>query len=200
MEYVVENLGLIGLSITAAVVIIAAAWYFWCQHKKSRYERQVEKTIQSLGVEYLKDTVLPDGVDALAFIDYLLLAPKGFVVLDIKHLNGLLFGGVNVDHWTQVVKGKTYKFNNPLYAHQHNCQAVQWNGNGIDVFGRVVFSNAGSFPKGIPKGVSMIDNLKTDLAELLSDSPIPDGQRKVWERLRDTSIATRAGLPRGAAA
>lgn len=200
MEFVVENTGLVGLGITAVLILSWAAWYFLSQHKKTRHERHVEKTIQSLGVEYLKDVALPDGIDGLAFIDYLLLVPKGFVVLDIKHEDGLLFGGTSVDHWTRVVKGKTYKFNNPLYAHQTRCQTAQWNCGDYAVVGRVVFSNAGNFPKGIPKGVSMIDNLKTDLAEHLSDAPISDAQRNVWEQLRNTSIATRAGLPRGAAA
>lgn len=194
-----ENPGLAALIAAAVLVMGAAGWYFWCQHQKTRNERHVEKVIQSLGVDYLKDAVLPDGLDGLVFIDYLLLAPKGFVVLDIKHQEGLLFGGSSVDHWTQVIKGKTHKFNNPLYTHQNHCQAVQWNSNGIDVIGRVVFSNAGRFPKGIPQGVCMIDDLKTGLAALLNDTSIPEANRKVWERLHDTSITARGQLPRGAA-
>lgn len=196
MEWLTENSGLVGLGVAAAFVLGAATWYFWCQHQKTRHERHVEKVVRSLGVDYLKDVVLPDGVDGLAFVDYLLLVPKGLLVLDIKHQEGLLFGGVSVDHWTQVIKGKTCKFNNPLYAHQTHCQAVQWNSDGLEVFGRVVFSNAGHFAKGIPEGISMIDDLKTDLTPLLGDNPVPDRYRGVWERLRDASLATRAELAR----
>lgn len=198
MEFFAENSGLVGLIVAAVIVIGATAWYFWCQHQKTRHERHVDKVIRSLGLDTLKDVVLPDGLDGLAFIDYLLLAPKGFVVLDINHQEGLLFGGATVDHWTQVIKGKTHKFNNPLYTHQNHCQAVQWNSDGIDIVGHVVFSNAGRFPKGIPQGVCMIDDLKTRLAGLLSDTPIPEANRKIWERLRDTSINARGQLPRGA--
>jgi len=199
MEFVAENPGLLGLIIAAVIVAGAAAWHFWRQRQKTRHERHVEKTIQSLGMDYLKDVVLPDGLDGLAFIDYLLLVPKGFVVLDILHQEGLLFGGTSVDHWTQVIKGKTYKFNNPLYIHQNHCQAAQWNSGNVEIFSRVVFSNAGRFPKGIPKGVVMIDDLKADLGKLLSDNPVPDANRKVWEQLLDTSITTRAELAHGGA-
>jgi hypothetical protein len=125
--------------------------------------------------------------------------PKGLVVLDVLHQEGLLFGGASVDQWTQVIRGKTYKFNNPLYLHQNHRQAVQWNSNDVAVFGRVVFSNAGRFPKGIPEGVSMIDALGSDLAALLGNGPIPDGHRAVWQQLRDTSLTTRAQLSRGIA-
>ena len=160
--------------------------------------------MESLGVKFIRDAVFPDGVDGLVFIDYLLLVPNGFVVIDMRHSEGHLFGGETVDQWSQVINNKTYKFDNPLYSNQSECQAVTWSmQNKIDpagtqnnkqwnVQGWVVFSNAGNFPKGIPARVCMIDELKDKLGELLdTDKTIDDELHTVWEALHNLSITTR---------
>ena len=160
--------------------------------------------VESLGVKYLHDVVLPDGVDGLIFIDYLLLVPTGFVVLKTEYSEGILFGGETVDQWSQVINNKTYKFNNPLYDNQTACQAVLWNlqhnigeasasdNPSWQVDGWVVFSNAGNFPKGIPAKVSMIDDLKTNLAALTENNDIDETLLKAWDALHNLSISTRA--------
>ena len=197
MQTIVENQGLLGLGLVALLALGVAGYYFWRQNLASQHQRHVATVIQGLGVDYLRDVVIPDGIDGLAFIDYLLLTPKGLIVLDIKHQDGVLFGGVAVDQWTQVISGKTYKFPNPLYLNQNHRQAVEWNTKDIDVFGQVVFSNAGQFPKGIPEGCSMIDELATDLSLLLdSGNAVNPVIQQAWQRLRELSITTRASLGR----
>lgn len=186
--------GLVGLALVAVVLIAGVAWYGWDRFRKTRHQRHIHKVIESLGVDYRRDIVLPDGVEGLAFIDYLLLVPDGVVVLDVQHVEGHLFGGEAVDQWSQVVNNRTYKFSNPLYANQTKCQTVLWNveqmrANGTvsdpqhnrrvsdktlhwDVHGWVAFSNAGNFPKGIPAKVSLIDDLPRDLASLIQGKEV----------------------------
>lgn len=192
-----------------ALGFLAIVFYFWKQARKSKHQRHTRKVVESLGVKYLHDVVLPDGVDGLVFIDYLLLVPTGFVVLDTQYSSGHLFGGETVDQWSQVINNRTYKFNNPLYANQTACQAVQWNlQHNIEsanpsadrqwqVHGWVAFSNAGNFPKGIPAQVSMIDELKTNLAPLLTDNnyenkEIDEKLQQAWDLLHSLSISTQA--------
>lgn len=165
-----------------------------------------KKIIESLGVKYLHNAVFPDGIDGLVFIDYLILAPSGFIVLDVNHIEGLLFGGETVDQWSQVVNNKTYKFNNPLYANQQKCQAIIWNieqhagnenkpdwQNHQHIHGWVTFTNAGNFPKGIPSQVSMIDELKQNLGELItSNQTVSSELNEMWDQLHNISISTRA--------
>lgn len=202
MEVMNSQAGLYGLLIVAVLVIAGIAWYIRQQMKKSQHQRHVQKVLESLGVKYLRDIVLPDGLEGMAFIDYLLLVPDGVVVLDINYSEGHLFGGNAVDQWSQVINNKTYKFNNPLYDNQAKCQAVLWNVENIlgDNFnktdwkthGWIAFSNAGNFPKGIPDHVSMIDDLKDNLeTNLVLSSPVNETTRDIWDKLHDLSITTQ---------
>ena len=196
-----------GLLVVAVIVVVGAAWYLRQQIKKSQHQRHGHRVLESLGVKYLRDVVLPDGLDGMAFIDYLLLVPNGVVVLDINYSEGHLFGGNAVDQWTQVINNKTFKFNNPLYDNQSKCQAVLWNVENIlgdalndtnwEAHGWIAFSNAGNFPKGIPDQVSMIDELKDNLDKNLNlSSPVNDMAMEIWDKLHDLSISTRAQVHR----
>lgn len=203
MEVMESQAGFYGLLIVALIVVIGAVWYIRQQLKKSHHQRHVQNVLESLGVKYLRDIVLPDGLEGMAFIDYLLLVPDGVVVLDINYSEGHLFGGSAVDQWSQVINNKTYKFNNPLYENQAKCQAVLWNVENIlgdapndenwKAYGWIAFSNAGNFPKGIPDQVSMIDDLKGNLETKLNlSSPVSDFDKDIWDKLHDLSISTRA--------
>ena len=55
----------------------ATGWYFWRQLQKSQHERQIHRMLESLGVKYLHDIILPDGIEGYTYIDYLLLTPNG---------------------------------------------------------------------------------------------------------------------------
>lgn len=196
MEFISQNAGILGLGLAAVILLGGAGWYFWCQAQKARHVRHVHEVIRSLGLKYIKDVVLPDGVDGLVFMDYLLLCPGGLVALDIKHQEGVLFGGDAVDQWSQVVRHRTYKFPNPLYHHQTQLQALKWNSKelgdeDVALTGWVIFSNAGSFPKGIPRGVRMIDDLPKAVADFQAENPAAAGLDGLWHALHDRAIATR---------
>ncbi len=192
------------LEAIAALGLIAVIFFFWKQSRKNKHQRHAHKVVDSLGLKYLRNVVLPDGIDGLVFIDYLLLVPGGFVVLDTQHSEGHLFGGETIDQWSQVINNKTYKFNNPLYDNQRACQAVQWNlqhttkaenspaDTHWQVHGWVAFSSAGNFPKGIPAQVSMIDELKNNFSPLIHNSSSIDAHlQKAWQTLQQLSITTR---------
>jgi len=191
--FLADNGGLLILAITAALALLAAGWYFRREYLANRHAWKVQRVIEGLGVENLRDAVLPDGVDGLAFIDWLLLTPKGLVLLDVHHREGLLFGGKAVDQWTQVIGGRSYKFPNPLYSHDLHRQALAWQAQEMPVQGLVVFSSAGKFLKGVPEGCVTIDALPGALAPLL-EGEVPAPLRAAWEALRQLSVSTRATL------
>lgn len=208
MEFLKSQDSILGLAVIALIIIGGTGWYVWQRLEKSRYQRQVNKVIGSLGVKYLKDIVIPDGVEGYSYIDYLLLTPNGLVVLDINFSEGHIFGGDSVDQWTQIINSKTYKFNNPLYSNQTRCQAVAWNvenniadeiktNNNLDTFGWIAFSSAGDFPKGIPDQVSMIGDLKNDLEKKFSlGTPASESIQALQDKINELSAATRAELGR----
>jgi hypothetical protein len=205
MGFITIEMAFYILEAIVAVSFVAGIFYVWKQTRKSKHQRHAHNVVDSLGVKYLRDVVLPDGIDGLVFIDYLLLVNNGFVVLNTENSEGHLFGGETVDQWSQVINNKTYKFNNPLYANQSACQAVLWNLQHHDkqenvtdhtqwqAQGWVVFSSAGNFPKGIPEHVSMIDGLANNLAPLINDkNPADEKLLNAWRILQETSASTQA--------
>lgn len=203
MEFFNTPAGLYSLIAAGIIFVLVTAWYIWRYLQKTRHQRQIHKVLESLGTKYLHDIILPDGIEGYTYIDYLLLTPKGMIVLDINFSEGHIFGGESVDQWTQVVNNKTYKFNNPLYNNLTKCQAVIWNianniseenrtNNDLETHGWIAFSSAGNFPKGIPDHVSMISDLKNDLEEKFNLSAgTNESTQKVWDQLHDLSIAAR---------
>jgi Nuclease-related domain len=192
-----------------AFVVLGVAFFIWKQTRKNHHQRHAQKLIEDLNAKHLHNIILPDGVDGLVFIDYLLLVPSGFIVLDVEHAEGHLFGGANVDQWSQVLNNKTYKFNNPLYANQQKCHAVAWNieqhiekhraqqsaikQTQWKTHGWVAFTHAGNFPKGIPNHVSMIDDLSENINNLLgTDQTIDEALNQHWHMLQKLSLQTSA--------
>lgn len=210
MEFDTDTARVYIMAAIAVLLLAAVTWYSWREIRKARHQRHIHRVISRLGLERLRNVALPDGVDGVVFIDYLLLVPNGAVVIDIMHLEGYLFGGSNITQWSQVVKHRTFKFDNPIYSNEAKCQAVQWNVENArqqhpaaaahrhstwQTQGWIVFSNAGSFPKGIPRQVCMIDQLAEQLAPLGSGE-ISAADRAFWDYLHNLSINTTAQLSR----
>lgn len=187
------------------LILLGLGWYICYRRKQTRHQRHMKSTIEGLGLNFMRNVVLPDGLGGLVFIDYLLLIPNGVMVLHLENSSGYLFGGKNVDQWSQVLDHRTYKFNNPLYALEMKRQAVSWNLQQIDtdtknpspweVTGWVVFSNAGTFPKGIPEQVSMIDDFVASITPITEQAEhILPQTLSTWQQLHEISVTTRADL------
>ncbi len=145
----------------------------------------VIKTLQRISADSISNVVIRDEVDGYIPIDYLCLTASGICVVDIKDYRGLLFGGATTDQWTQVIDNRSYKFDNPLYQNKARVHAIKIMLNEeIPVFGCVVFTNAGKFPKDKPEGVHMQDALEQEL-QLEDQSQVPEKYKSVWAKLKE---------------
>jgi hypothetical protein len=150
-------------------------------------ERRMRRHIEQCGLDFVKNAVLPDGMDGVTHIDYLLLTPTGIVVADLKRYQGILFGAEHIDQWTQVLGQKSFKFANPLFKNELDVMAVKAQVPSTNVTGRVIFSEEGDFPKGIPTGVSRLGDLKSDLGGGVPPRPgdeVPAALAAAWATLR----------------
>lgn len=148
-------------------------------------QRKIKRVILKSAVQFMPNIELPDEVAGAVHVDYLMLTPGGIIVIDVLNCRGILFGGEKLDMWSQLVGRKSYKFENPLPHNQTRVQTIrQLVGEKVPVEGRVVFSSAGTFPKGVPEGVSMIDTLQQDLAHFMVNSSVPQLVMDAWEKLR----------------
>ena len=171
---------LVGASIIALSVIAFLTRRYL---KRTVEYRTIKKIVKSLKGQFLNNVVLHDGIDSYIFIDYLIKLPNLILVINTYNYEGYLFGGESVDQWAQLVRYKSYKFDNPLYKLRESIQILNNRVRGAHVEGRIVFSNNGSFPKGIPTDVLLLDTLKDDISQLVNNSQemVSDA---IWENLK----------------
>ena len=182
---------------TVIVVIIAVAIVFAAPMALRRYrrdaeQRRVAKIVKSLNIVSQKNVAFPDSMDGYVFVDYLLLTPAGIVVLDLQDYNGFIFGGANIDQWTQMVRQRGYKFENPLHQNAWRLQILRALVKDAPLLGKVVFSSVSQFPKGIPEGVLHVSTLSADLAELIDNKETPEAVRKAWVELLSNAVDARS--------
>ncbi len=176
---------IVGAALLAVVLLVLGVWLLWRHLRSGREIRRLERVLREFSREEMQNIVLPDGLDGWVWIDRLLLTPGGLVVLDVRNYPGNLFGGESIREWTQLIGVRSFKFDNPLYSLADRIQVVKQLAPGIPVAGRVVFTEAGRFPKGMPPNVSVTGSLSSDLAPFTSGRPGSTGALDAsWERIK----------------
>ena len=184
---------LVGIGL--ALVLGALGWLALRLWRRYRERRALLGRIAAVAADHLRDVILPDGNGGWFHVDFLLLSPAGIVVVDLRDLPGLIFGGEQMTEWTVMQKTRRFTFANPLGALYDRVAVVrQIAGEGVPVEGRVVFTDRGHFPKGHPRQVTRLGSLATDLPRLTGAADDPDLERlrPAWERVR--AVATPSPL------
>lgn len=158
--------------------------------KESRRKRQLKKTIAAIGKDVMRDVVVPDGVDGEIQIDYLLLTAHGLLVLDVKAVDGIVFGGANVDNWTVIDDKRRFSFRNPVGPVQQRIIALKTLLEDVPVIGRVVFAGDAEPTRDMPDMVVSLAGLADEFApERHRTSATLDAYYPYWDRLRRIAVA-----------
>ena len=83
----------------------------------------------------------------------MLLRPDGISLLVTKQYPGRIFCSDNIDDWTQMLGGKSYRFKNPLFELDYQIKAVADCVPGVPIDGYLFFDYQTEFPKGHPPRV-----------------------------------------------
>jgi hypothetical protein len=150
------------IGVIAGIILLAILLRIWV---KAATRRRIKAAIKSMGGQAIENLKLADGVESRVQVDFCVYSKGQVFVLNIQDYPGIIFGGEKIELWTQLYEGKSYKFTNPLYYNQLCTQVVREQLPGLPVVGRVVFTHHGEFPKGIPEGVSRLDDLAKDLVQ-----------------------------------
>ena len=188
----VEYWLVLAMAVVGAVALTLAVPLLLRIYRRDAEQRRIAKLVKSLNTEFLKNVGFPDGMDGLVFVDYLVLTPSGILVVDLQDYAGFIFGAANIDQWTQMVRRRGFKFENPLHQNAWRVQAVQALVKDAPVLGRVVFSSVSQFPKGVPEGVSHVSTVITDIAPLFDNKTVTDTLRKSWDELVAHGVAASA--------
>ena len=183
---------LVGAAALLAVGILAAGVWAWL---RGRGRRALIARIESVSGAHLRDVLLADGNDGWFHLDFVLLTGEGLVVLDLRDVPGLVFGGEQMNEWTVIHKQLRATFPNPLgplYDRLAVVRAIA--GESVPVSGRVVFTDRTTFPKGHPVEVLRLSSLGGELPPPIEATLT--ALRPAFERVRAASTPSPRALRR----
>ena len=187
-------------SLIGGAVLIAALLWFWHWYRRRRARLALLAAVTGGAFEHLCDVLLPDGQGALLHVDFLLLTARGAIVVDLRDIAGNIFGGDQMTEWTVIQRSARQTFSNPQAALYDRIAAVRALAPELPVEGRVVFSQRGRFPKGLPSYTLMLDSLSAEFPaadrsamEALLSRWLPE-----WQRVRAATTPSSLVAPKAA--
>jgi len=165
--------------IALGLVAVFRRWRQW------RGRRQVARAVESVAAAAMRDILVPDGSGSHLHLDFLLLTARGLLVVDLRDVNGVVFGGEHMTEWTVMNGSDRSTFLNPLEALYDRVAAVRMLAGDVPVEGRIVFTDRGRFPKGRPPHVTRLGSLASEypLPESGAASPAIERFRSVWDEI-----------------
>lgn len=184
------------LVLLAAVagLLVGSFAVFGYKHYRARRERLArEARIVGVSVDYLRDVALADASGSEVHIDYLLFTTRGLLVLDVRDIAGNVFGADSMTEWTVMAAGRRLTFANPQAALYDRIAAVRGSAGSIPVDGRVVFSRAATFPKGLPRMTLREESLEADflLGERRHAERVVEPWMADWQHLKTSARPSR---------
>ena len=155
-------------------------------------DRSIDARLESVAQGIIKDFLIPDGNNGEIHIEYALLTVRGIVVLNIKDVQGHVFGSDIMNDWTVIDGRKRFTFSNPQAALLDRVVAVSRIAPNVPVKGYIGFTSSGLFSKGQPDHVIHIDQLLTELQRERESMPkVLDAFLPSWELLQQEAVITK---------
>lgn len=148
--------------VAGAVVLGWAASFVWRWYRARRAHKALVTAVCAVGSDTLVDVLVPDGMGGNFHVDFLLLTSLGILVVDLRDVQGNIFGGDQMTEWTVMNGALRSTFTNPQSGLYDRIAAVKAVAGEVPVEGRVVFTRNGKFPKGLPKWTLMLDSLASE--------------------------------------
>ncbi len=174
----------------ALLVLLAGLVWWWL-----RRNRTLEQRIRKVSAEALSGILIPDGDDGEIHVEHALLTHRGVLVIDIKEVEGNVFGSDSMHDWTVIADTHRFTFNNPQQALYDRMAAIRRLMPDVPVTGYVAFTNSAEFSKGRPSNVVMLDELFDELRaeQKTAQSQSVDAFYPHWSKLRDEAVTAQVG-------
>lgn len=125
----------------------------------------LEKVLADIGYQRMEALVIPSADEGEIQVDQLLLTSHGLLIIEIKDVQGAVFGSDKMQDWTVIAEDRRYTFPNPQPALYDRIAAVRQIVRQVPVAGRVVFLDGAEFTKGTPSLVCDLEQLAADFGE-----------------------------------
>lgn len=90
--------------------------------------------------------------------------------------------------WTQVIGKKSYKFENPLHQLENDVIVLNTKVENTKIVAKVLFVNGSEFPKGKPKNVITISDVK-ELSQKSENSEVSDALLADWKQITALAVS-----------
>ncbi len=149
---------------------------------------QTRYRLNRLGLKEVANFQFPDGLGNYFNIDRLIMRHDGISLLLVKQYPGSIFCADDINEWTQLLAGKSYRFKNPLIDLDYQIKTVSAFIPGVPVDGYLFFDTQAQFPKGHPDRVIRSDSIPESLQRnkhLKVQAPV----ESAWEKLGALKVA-----------
>ena len=150
------------LPMAAAVVLLIVWLIVMIIRRKSG---GLEHALAEISFDRIEGLVIPSADEGEILIDYLLLTSQGLLILEVKDVQGTLFGGDKLQDWTVITNERRFTFSNPQPALYDRIAAVKQIVREVPVAGRILFLDGAEFTKGTPGLVSNLTQLVEEFGE-----------------------------------
>ena len=145
-----------------SIVVLLIAWLIY---RRRRAGDRLQRVLDDISYDRVDGILIPNGDDGEIQIDHLLLTARGLLIVDIKDVNGAVFGSDKMEQWTVISDKHRFTFSNPQPALYDRIAAVRHIVRQVPVEGRLVFLDEAEFTKGVPQYVAKLDELHAEFNE-----------------------------------
>lgn len=146
-----------------ALVLLLFAWLLL--RRRGPASRSMEKVFNAIAFERLQGLVVPKADEGEIQIDHLLLTAEGLLIIDVKDVQGNVFGSDKMQDWTVISDEHRFTFANPQPALYDRIAAVRQIVRQVPVAGRILFLDGAEFTKGTPGLVCTLNDLLEEFGE-----------------------------------
>ncbi|MGB5257285.1 MAG: nuclease-related domain-containing protein [Woeseiaceae bacterium] len=148
------------------VLGIVALLLVWLVYRYVRGRTSpLQRAFNAISVERIENLVIPSADEGEIQIDQLLLTSKGLLIVDVKDVQGTVFGSDKMQDWAVISNERRYTFSNPQPMLFDRIAAVRQVVREVPVAGRLLFLDGAEFTKGVPGLVCTLDDLLAEFAE-----------------------------------
>lgn len=147
----------------SAILALLLIWLLY------RYFRgrsgSLQRVLDDIAFERTHGLIIPSADEGEIQVDYLLLTSQGLLILEIKDVQGIVFGSDKMQDWTVISDERRYTFSNPQPALYDRIAAVRQIVRQVPVAGRILFLDGAEFTKGVPGLVCTLQELADEFGE-----------------------------------
>ena len=181
-------------ALPAILIVLLVLWFAYRLRRRKR--RSIQQIIKSISYDYQSNLVIPKADEGEIHIDHLLLTSEGLLIIDVKDVEGIVFGSDKMQDWTVIAKDRRFTFRNPQPGMYDRIAAVRQIVRQVPVAGRIVFLDGAEFTKGVPDLVCGLTTLPTEFGAVdkVAAAAKVEAFKPHWERI--TAQAASAGTDR----